>query len=508
MMSWLRRASPGFRFPSQYSMLSRVTVTMPRYVHLTTANISDEMVRDAIELYSQRKPSAFSISQFLEFSRRKDEPDMALLSAQTLVHELPIRVAHMIRIFERLPKLFRDLPHVQKGHSLYRESMRTILAMRSMLHQKGVSEEDLVDMSLESAQLILDRHAPIVSIMASGLQYLYNENRVKEIPSYERFLNQLFMCRIGTRLCVTQHINLFSGRRNQKKHQKPVAKTESEKADCFGRTELQDHPTHGRIARGVFVENMDLQEIIEEAAESAKILCLAKYGEAPEVKVVGRYQAHKDPKTGHIQRKSVDSITFSYVPSHIYHVLFEMFKNSMRATAEISDLDSDAELPVIRVILVKADNDLTIKIEDRGGGVPQKKVRSLFRYAYTDAAPKPIDPGEGFRSESERPPMSGFGYGLPMSRLYCRYFGGDLRLVSTEGYGVDSSIYLKSMDEDAKETLTLVGTEKEETHFLTRTELVQELLRTRKKLEDTKAKLEHHHYYAPPRRVEEPRHDM
>lgn len=38
--------------------------------------------------------------------------------------------------------------------------------------------------------------------------------------------------------------------------------------------------------------------------------------------------------------------------------------------------------------------------------------------------------------------FAGFGMGLPLSRLYARYFGGSLKLRPLEGYGTDAYIHL------------------------------------------------------------------
>jgi pyruvate dehydrogenase kinase 2/3/4 len=47
---------------------------------------------------------------------------------------------------------------------------------------------------------------------------------------------------------------------------------------------------------------------------------------------------------------------------------------------------------------------------------------------------------------SNRPdPIAGFGYGLPLSRLYARYFGGDLSLTSMEGLGTDAYLHLSAI---------------------------------------------------------------
>ena len=50
-----------------------------------------------------------------------------------------------------------------------------------------------------------------------------------------------------------------------------------------------------------------------------------------------------------------------YVPSHLYHMVFELVKNSLRAVAERFD-DSDMPPPPITVVVATGMEDVTIKV--------------------------------------------------------------------------------------------------------------------------------------------------
>uniref|UniRef100_A0A8C6TZL9 Protein-serine/threonine kinase n=1 Tax=Neogobius melanostomus TaxID=47308 RepID=A0A8C6TZL9_9GOBI len=169
------------------------------------------------------------------------------------------------------------------------------------------------------------------------------------------------------------------------------------------------------------------------AYDSAKLLCEQYYLGAPELEL--------REVNANIPRQR---LYISYIPSHLYHMLFELFKNAMRATIESHE--ASRTLPPVKVLVSLGPEDLSIRMSDRGGGVPFRKTERLFSYMYS-TAPRP-DIGDKHRA-----PLAGFGYGLPLSRLYARYFQGDLQLYSMEGHGTDAVIHLKALSTDSVERL-------------------------------------------------------
>jgi pyruvate dehydrogenase kinase 2/3/4 len=169
------------------------------------------------------------------------------------------------------------------------------------------------------------------------------------------------------------------------------------------------------------------------------MMCRRTYGRCPRVNVSGRLD-----------------LTFPYMPSYLHYILLELLKNALRATME-RHLNSDV-LPTVDVVIADGDDneDVVIKIADEGGGIPRSQVDKIWSYLFTTADPKVQQSfiganGTGTNGDhSKESPLAGLGYGLPISRSYCRYFGGDLDLISMEGFGTDAFVHLKRLA-DSKE---------------------------------------------------------
>ncbi|XP_058156621.1 pyruvate dehydrogenase (acetyl-transferring) kinase isozyme 1, mitochondrial isoform X1 [Dasypus novemcinctus] len=252
---------------------------------------------------------------------------------------------------------------------------------------------DFKDKSAEDAKAIYDftdivirirnRHNDVIPTMAQGVIEYKESFGVDPVTSQnvQYFLDRFFMSRISIRMLLNQHSLLFGGK-------------------------SKGSPSH-RKHIGSINPNCNVVEVIKAKSPGQPIQVV-------------------------------------YVPSHLYHMVFELFKNAMRATME-HHADKGV-YPPIQVHITLGNEDLTVKMSDRGGGVPLRKIDRLFNYMYS-TAPRP-------RVETSRAvPLAGFGYGLPISRLYAQYFQGDLKLYSLEGYGTDAVIYIKALSTESIERL-------------------------------------------------------
>jgi len=141
-------------------------------------------------------------------------------------------------------------------------------------------------------------------------------------------------------------------------------------------------------------------------------------------------------ETGHrpiinVEAFSVDKTepSFSYVPCYLSFIVREVLKNSCLATTDAEDVPSRP----INVMICADQRQVAIRVSDRGGGIPFDVGQRIWSYLYSTR----------HGAENRTPTaLAGCGVGLPRARLYARYLGGSLDVVSWPGYGVDAHIFL------------------------------------------------------------------
>lgn len=283
-----------------------------------------------------------------------------------LRQELPVRLANIMKEISLLPDNLLRTPSVQLVQSWYIQSLQELLDFKDKSAEDAKTIYEFTDTVIR----IRNRHNDVIPTMAQGVTEYKESFGVDPVTSQnvQYFLDRFYMSRISIRMLLNQHSLLFGGKGS---------------------------PSH-RKHIGSINPNCDVVEVIKDGYENARRLCDLYYINSPELELE------------ELNAKSPGQpIQVVYVPSHLYHMVFELFKNAMRATME-HHADKGV-YPPIQVHVTLGEEDLTVK--------------------------------------------AGFGYGLPISRLYAQYFQGDLKLYSLEGYGTDAVIYIKALSTESIERL-------------------------------------------------------
>ncbi|KAJ1556239.1 hypothetical protein HK405_004400 [Cladochytrium tenue] len=178
--------------------------------------------------------------------------------------------------------------------------------------------------------------------------------------------------------------------------------------------------------------------LVRSTAEFVQELCEVNYGSAPDFEIVGEQDT-----------------MMAYITVHLDYVLTELLKNANRATVEHSFRTGRKEHPKIEITIAKGAEDVTIRIRDQGGGISPEDAPRVFDYSFTTVPKTELeeDANNSIFSPQARMamqtgiggPIAGLGFGLPMSRIYARYFGGSLDLRSVSGHGLDVFLRLPSI---------------------------------------------------------------
>eukprot|EP00096_Caligus_rogercresseyi_P000091 TRINITY_DN1020_c0_g1_i1.p1 TRINITY_DN1020_c0_g1~~TRINITY_DN1020_c0_g1_i1.p1 ORF type:complete len:431 (+),score=127.40 TRINITY_DN1020_c0_g1_i1:128-1420(+) len=364
------------------------------------SKLLDTSTGSILEHYAKFSPSPLSIHHFLEHGRKPSSR-----SHETayffMRKEIPVRLANIIKELELTPEVLQKQVSFCRIQDQYVQSFKECIKFQTSSNSSSVQES-----FKDTLKRIRARHIDTVPMMAEALLRMKEkENLHSTVESQiQYFLNRLYMSRISIHMMIHQHALTFE-----------CPPVDSDLVGCI-------HP------------ECNILGIISDAYEGASLLCEQTYCTTVEKNLtILNTTSVGDP----------NKVIFPYVPSHLYYILFELIKNALRATIE-THVDKP-ELPKVDILVVKSPSDVTIKISDQGGGIPYSDTERLFQYTYS-TAPEPS-------SLSDSTPMAGLGYGLPLSRLYARYFRGDVVLSSLDGYGSDVTVYLRGLSEEACEYL-------------------------------------------------------
>jgi pyruvate dehydrogenase kinase 2/3/4 len=381
-------------------------------------------VLKAVRKLAAQKPTTVSLKDLYEFGVRSTEEEQRISNAQFLHRELQIRLAQRIVELGRLPYGLSETHNVRAVKGVFSDYFMRVSEISRP--DTASSERRFTDL----LHYILQDHSAVVQDMAMGVMEMRKQQGgdfdMAMAQVVDGYLNRFFMARIGLRFLIEQHVT----------------------------STQQKRPGHyGQGFSGIIQSNCSPLRVCRAAAEDARHLCLHHLGEAPEISL------HGDEDT-----------TFTYVPGHLQYVMTELLKNALRATVETHG-DADA-LPEVQVVVARGHHDVTVKVSDQGGGIPHHEVSRCWTYLHSTAHDRVAVGGggsaagvmsqRGVASEVQHGMMgqfsptglssihttgalAGYGFGLPLSRLYSQYFGGDLDIKSMEGFGTDAYCHLNAL---------------------------------------------------------------
>ncbi|KAJ5707689.1 hypothetical protein N7488_007490 [Penicillium malachiteum] len=441
----LRQISSGRL--SRIPYVTLVTRQNHDWARRPSSNARDDVARDEVARLAATPRRSLTLADLLQHGRPPLSKEALLASANFTLSLLPARLASRIQALRNLPYIIVSNPHMSKIYHNYLHSLSTLLPYQQRKITTFEEETQFGDVLADLVQT----HSNTIPVLARG----FLESRKYISPEdVTRFLDTHLRARIGTRLIAEQHLALHF--------------TSQPVVDEFSEKEKKSINSGSSNYIGVIDTALQPARIIRSCEDFVSEICELKYGVRPGLEIGG------DPDA-----------TFAHIPVHVEYIITELLKNAFRATIESGNEREPIEVTIAaapdvpgRQHPIQEDADsrfqlasqidsheaigdanpssqsITIRIRDRGGGIPPEVLPHIWSYSFTTFSDMDIDSSDASNlraldtltgSGGHMSSIAGLGYGLPLSRAYAEYFGGSIAVQSLWGWGTDVYLTLQGV---------------------------------------------------------------
>eukprot|EP01083_Nonionella_stella_P022922 63358_1 len=447
--------------------------------HVSKYHMSNEVLMRSISQDSKKPVTHLTFKTLFEHTKfAHNDKNIAsttlnpqhflIQSAEFARTEKPSRIAKLIMCLKDLPY---GVAETESIDGVINDYITTYQEMKATSPIKNIEE---VAKYADLCKYFLLKHLLVIPKISYGLLQKSTQPNttfsVETCPYLNDFIDEFAEQRIGLRVLAGHMIALYD------QIQEPQ----------------DDEPVHVYKASGLFEENCNIIKYVENAIIDAKADCFTNWNDDNDEEVVMPNVEIHD-----VRKYDNDTNYFTYIPEHLHHMVFELVKNSMRAVMEFEANDNLRKIHktnTIQIVIVnnRSDGSVSIKMSDNGGGINRNDLNKIWLYSYTtayDLNKLTISEKKAKQSEllgqviesAEKEwqykasevrhikdythhkdhrninidrsvlgavkytPMFGLGYGLPICRVYAKYFGGSCQIQSIDGYGTDAYLYLNNL---------------------------------------------------------------
>ena len=350
--------------------------------------------------YSLKKGTHIKFNDILK-TRMINNKDKISITTKHIYRELPIRLANRVTDLNNLPF------GLAKNHSINKVRTWYLTSCLELFETKEpTTNEDIINFK-SIIQNIYKRHSPTLLTISKGLYELKRDKIITDIeePTMQQFLNRFYTNRTEIRILLEHYIALFDDK-NQK--------YKKESKSNFGIVNLKCFP----------------HLILNDVINNIQYIC-HKDGSNIELDDIINVDINKN-------------IYFPTIDNYLYYILFELLKNSVKAVIEKKKYNIENNyLPKIDINITDYDkNYILVRIEDNGIGIKDENKDKIWYFSYSSSK---IDEKDILEDNdfSISTPLSGFGYGLPITNIYADFFNSTKHnIVLLSEYGKGTTVYL------------------------------------------------------------------